>query len=151
MKRLLATVAMLFALTSPLTFAATPTTEPSLETGMEIGGTLEKLYAGTCRKHPGKILVLTEYLQKTAGSKKYIAVMTLNGQKVDQLERGYLILGREWKYEAVRYVRNSPGQNWLKYKLEGEHEENEATHERLLSELGLTESEWASCDDNLYH
>jgi hypothetical protein len=124
-------------LTSSIAFAAKYVAEPTLPSDIETAW--EKTGIITCTKYPGKTLVGTQYRKATAESLRSIIVFTLNGQKIDQ---------REWSKvgesppSRIRYVKNSPENNWYEYK----ESESAASGVRMRAELGLTNEELASCN-----
>lgn len=121
-------------------FAATSVAEPSLPADIE--NYIEDRDP-PCTKHAGKTLEALEYLQNTENLLRRIAVISLNGEKVSQLEIDQTDFspGVERgpdKRKIVRYVRNSPEKNWLRYELTREWR---ASQEHYLAEIGLTQKE----------
>jgi len=142
-KRLLIAVAItvavvvLAAIFSGVSFAATPTTEPTLPSDI---GTYTLQGQLTCNKHAGKALTMDVYRKTTDDSSRVAMVISLNGQKIAQTE---VSRNADAAVNAAMYVRNTPEGNWLK------HEKGESAQAvaRFLAEIGLTREQLDSCNE----
>lgn len=137
MKRFATLVALSLALVSSIAFAATPVAEPMLPTDIE---KWEKVISDTCRKNPGKTISMEVYRKTREDGESIIQTFSLNGKKVAQLEASDSADG----FTVISYAKNSPQNNWLKY---GKDESGEMKA-RFLNEVGLTETQLASCGNN---
>ncbi|MDO8521016.1 MAG: hypothetical protein Q7S52_02785 [bacterium] len=113
------------------TFAATPTTEPKLPADIDSWTVVSR---DACNKHTGKSILVTLYSRSDEGFLKQIRVMTLNGQKIYQVEYSRKLNDNPPKgFSYIYYVRNSPAKNWFAY----EWDEVAQGDARTKDELGL--------------
>ena len=149
MKRFLALAAVALALVACSPKPQAPTSEVSTvgmlttEPKLAVDAKYEAEHF-TCNKHAGKALAMDIYVKKADGFVKRISVVSMNGEKVDQREAA--LNEATGSVQAARYVRNSPGKNWIRYDPSIEAEERLA-NERFLAELSLTKEELAKCDE----
>ncbi|MDO8521546.1 MAG: hypothetical protein Q7S52_05520, partial [bacterium] len=87
----------------------------------------------SCTKYAGKVLKKKTYGPIIGGVARKVTVLTLNGEKVAQIDKG--------SQGTVYYVKSSSLGYWLAYT---KSEIWEAI-EHLLSELGLTQQQFLSC------
>ncbi len=139
-----AVTVVLYATTSGLTFAATPTAEPSLPADIVLWAKSPSKYV--CEKHVGKSIVSQLYTLDSPDSIKWIRVLTLNGKKVSQAEYSRKRDAEKKDFSWVYYVRSSPKKSWLVT-----HEWNEVNQQdgrviaELVAELHPTVEQLRSC------
>jgi len=110
-------------------FAATPVAEPKLQADIEQYLAKEI----SCTKYAGKVLVKKTYGPVIGGVVRKITVLTLNSEKVAQIDKA--------PQGTAYYVKSSSLGYWLAYT---KSEVGEAIA-RLLSEIGLTQRQFLSC------
>jgi hypothetical protein len=132
MKRIAFSAVIVAFFASSLAFAATPTTEPALPSDIDSWIVVSR---DTCKKHTNKSIVVTLHTKNDGGFRRQIRVMTLNGQKIYQIESARKLndYSPAGSFSYVYYVRNSREKNWLAY----EWSEVASGDARVIAELGL--------------
>lgn len=127
--------AALFATTPAI--AALATSEPQLPSDI-LAWEYKKI---TCTMYPGKLIVGEEYKRETKGTLRKIFIFSLNEKKIDQRDYSRT---EDLRWSSRRYIKNTPGGNWLMF--EGDDANGDESSNQMLSEIGITRDELASCN-----